>query len=85
MQRLVGHFIAFLQGNPNLQQKRFYGIFKTENVLFDFATAGIVYSEEKSCNLFNLGLYRKFPARTLRLKRSQEIFERATSWVVFRH
>ncbi len=85
MQRLVGHFIAFLQGNPNLQQKRLHEIFETGKVLFDFAATGIVYSEEKSCNFFNLSLYRKIPARTLRQKRTQEIFERATSWVDFRH
>jgi hypothetical protein len=71
MQRLVGHFIAFLHRHPNLQQELFYEIFKIENVLFDFAATDIVYSVEKSCNLFHLSLYRQIPARTLRLKRSQ--------------
>jgi len=44
MQRLVGHFIAFLQGNPNLP------------------LPALIISEEKSCNLFHLGLNRKIPA-----------------------
>jgi hypothetical protein len=54
--------------NPNLQQKQLREIYETENVLFDLAATGIVYSEEKSCNLFHLSLYRKIPARTLRQK-----------------
>jgi len=57
-----------LQVIANLQQKLLHEIYKTANVLFDFVTAGIVYSEEKSCNLFHLSLYRKIPARTLRQK-----------------
>ena len=68
MQRFVRHFIAFLQVNPNLKQKLLHETYETGNVLFDITATGIVNSEEKSCNLFNLSLYRKIPARTLRHK-----------------
>jgi len=57
-----------LQVNPNLQQKLLHEAYEIENVLFDFTATGIFYSEEKPCNLFNLSLYRKIPARTLRQK-----------------
>jgi len=63
-----------LQVNPNLQQKLLHETYEIENVLFDFTATGIVNSEEKSCNLFHLSLYRKIPARTLR----QQTFKTST-------